>query len=85
MDAVRASVLDILKAAGAMDPGLGRHAELVRAIVRAGELVQGIADAEFADKGCDAGSELQDIGARLLLGIAQAVDRSWRSGFQAEP
>jgi len=58
---------------------------LVTAFIRAGELVQGLADAEFeARGGVDDVSVIHDAGARLLLGLAQPIAQSWRSGFTAE-
>ncbi|HEX2553078.1 MAG TPA: hypothetical protein VHL98_05210 [Microvirga sp.] len=64
--------------------GIERHGALVAAFILAAELVQGLADAAFAARGCDAGSAAEDEGLRLLMGLAGAVDRSWRSGF-ADP
>lgn len=82
---VAASVAALLRRAASMAPGIDRHATLFHAFIRAGELVQGIADAEFERRGADARSSMQDAGARLLRAIAAAVDRSWRSGFAGAP
>lgn len=62
--------------------GIDRHAALVGAFIRAGELVQGIADAEFLTTGHDVRSAVQEVGAKLLFAMAKAIDLSWRSGFQ---
>jgi hypothetical protein len=81
---IRDSVVSTLHLVAMMAPGIHRHASLVRAFIRAAELVQGLADADFYDLGYDARSPSQAAGAVLLLKMAQAVDRSWRSGFRAE-
>jgi hypothetical protein len=73
--------------AGALDGvsraalGIERHSALVTAFIQASELVQGIADAAFEARGFDERTPLQDAGMGLLLGLAAAVGRSWRSGF----
>jgi hypothetical protein len=67
-----------------MPPGIGRHGALVAAFVAAAELVQGLADAAFAERGCDGRSPAEDAGMRLLMALAAAVARSWRTGF-ADP
>ncbi|WP_315927034.1 hypothetical protein [Mesorhizobium sp. SP-1A] len=82
---VSASVAQALGEVGRMSPGIDRHAALVSAFVRAGELVQGIADAEFEQRGCDAQSKAQEAGAAVLAAMAAAIDRSWQSGFTADP
>lgn len=70
--------------ARAAPPGIERHGALVAAFVAASELVQGLADAEFEGRGFDARSPVQEAGMRLLMALAGAVGRSWRSGF-ADP
>ncbi|MDB5613162.1 MAG: cell division protein FtsK [Devosia sp.] len=62
-------------------PGLARHQGLIAAFIRASELVQGIADAEFAQAGNDEISVQQDSGAVLLLALAEAIKLSLDSGF----
>jgi hypothetical protein len=81
---VAASISTLLRRAGSMPSGIDRHAVLAHAFIRAGELVQGIADAEFDRCGVDARSRMQDKGATLLLAMAVALDRSWRSNFREE-
>src|SRR4051812_45501092 len=66
---------------GQMPAGVERHAALVAALIDAGELAQGLADAQFADLGHDAGSDLTDAVMALMIGIAACVRQSWRSGF----
>nr|MBA3325991.1 hypothetical protein [Paracoccaceae bacterium] len=61
--------------------GIDRHAALVHAFVAASELVQGLADAEFEARGCDARSRVQDSGMRLLMHLARAIARSWHGGL----
>jgi hypothetical protein len=80
---VRASVAKAIQDAGSASPGIKRHAALVRAFIRAAELVQGVADAEFNAHGWDRPSPSQEAGAVLLLTMANAIDVSWQSGFQA--
>ena len=65
--------------------GLQRHAALVTALVEAGQLLQGVADAEFQPAGADAGSPLQAALARWLESLAQAVRISWSSGLSSAP
>ena len=64
-----------------MPAGIERHAALVAALIDAGELAQGLADAQFADLGHDARSDLTDAVMALMMGIAGCVRESWRSGF----
>lgn len=64
-----------------MPAGIERHAALVAAFIEAGELVQGIADAAFADEGWDAPSPAQDAAMMILMEFAHAVRRSWSTGF----
>lgn len=80
---VWASVMSSAQAASEGPAGIGRHAALVRAFIRASELVQGIADSEFECRGFDGRSALQDRGASLLLDMAAMIDRSWKSSFTA--
>jgi hypothetical protein len=57
--------------------GLTRHAALVSALIVAGEMLQGVADAEFVQRREDARSPAQDGLAEVLLGVAGLVQRSW--------
>jgi hypothetical protein len=65
----------------AMPPGIERHGALIATFMAAAELVQGLTDAAFAARGCDAGSPAEAAGMRLLMALAAAVERSWRTGF----
>jgi hypothetical protein len=64
--------------------GIERHAALVAAFISASELVQGIADAGFEQRGCDARCRLHDFGLEWLMGFARAIRRSWCSNFTEE-
>src|SRR4051812_31776803 len=72
---------EMLRRLGSMPTGIERHAVLVAALIDAGELTQGLADAQFADLGHDARSSLTDDLMALLIGIACCVRTSWRTGF----
>ncbi|MDR6758662.1 hypothetical protein J2Y48_003970 [Mycoplana sp. BE70] len=61
--------------------GLKRHAALVNAFLRAGQLAQGIADAEFEGNGADEDTDSQRACARLLTELACTVLASWNNGF----
>ena len=62
-----------------------RHAALVSALIGLGELAQGLADADFAARGCDSVTPMQDACATALLAVARAVDASWRGAAVAPP
>src|SRR3954462_12970168 len=76
----RARILDAVREAVAMTPGVERHGALVAAFIEAGELAQGVADAMFAEHGCDA--RAQDPAMALLMEAAGIVRLSWESGFR---
>ena len=78
---LRAAIARRLDACMQQSPGLERHSQLVAAFIMAGELGQGLADAEFAKRGADDVSEQQQRANSLLLLLAQAVVSSWSSGF----
>ncbi|HEX8663787.1 MAG TPA: hypothetical protein VF744_07130 [Beijerinckiaceae bacterium] len=63
-------------------PGIVRHGDLVALFIAAGELAQGLADADFAASEADARTTTSDAAMRLLIALARAVGRSWSSGFQ---
>jgi hypothetical protein len=71
------------RAAGALPAGLARHAALVEALIEAGKWLQGVADAQAAERGHDALTPEQVAGSRILRGLATAVLRSWTSRFEA--
>src|SRR4051812_2031524 len=75
------SLGEALRRLARMPAGVERHTALVAALIDAGELAQGLADAQFADLGHDARSDLMDAAMALMMGIACCVGQSWRSGF----
>jgi hypothetical protein len=64
-----------------MTPGIERHAALVGILIRTGQLLQGLADAVFAEGGEDKRSEATDELGDCVLQLAKAVCQSWDSGF----
>jgi hypothetical protein len=64
-----------------MPAGIGRHAALVAALVDAGELAQGLADAVSSEAGRDTRSAAEVAAMALLARVAGAVRASWQSGF----
>lgn len=70
----------LLGRAGALSPGIARHGLLAGALIAAGELAQGLADAEFAARGADDASPVQDAAMALLLRCAAALRQSWDGG-----
>jgi hypothetical protein len=72
-----------LRQVGAMPPGISRHANLAALLIAAGELSQGLADASFAEGGCETRSPPERAGMALLERIARALRVSWDSGFRA--
>jgi hypothetical protein len=73
----RDGIVASLEALSRMEPGLDRHAALVAAFIDLSELVQGLADAEFAADGCDRSSPVRQSAMRILMEVAAAVGRSW--------
>ncbi|MET7243326.1 hypothetical protein ABZT49_08135 [Methylobacterium sp. EM32] len=76
-----ARLLDAVETARGLGPGLARHAALVAALIVAGELVQGVADAAFRETGRDAHEGATARLTGLLVRLAGAVWGSWRGGF----
>ncbi|HEX6014235.1 MAG TPA: hypothetical protein VFY87_21040, partial [Geminicoccaceae bacterium] len=72
---------ETLRDAAGAPAGIGRHAILVAALIEAGELAQGLADALFLAAGRDACSTADAAAMALLARIAAAVRLSWDSGF----
>ncbi|MFL6752926.1 MAG: hypothetical protein ACJ8FL_06870 [Sphingomicrobium sp.] len=62
--------------------GLDRHGKLVAALIEAGRLLQGVADADFAERGHDRRTEAADALGEWVCALARAVCRSWTSGFE---
>lgn len=65
--------------------GLARHSRLVGALIEAGRLLQGVADADFAAAGLDRASVAGRQISLLVHQLAQAVCRSWRHGRLGTP
>ncbi|UDL93455.1 hypothetical protein LGH83_12755 [Lichenihabitans sp. PAMC28606] len=72
---------DLLRQASLAPRGLDRHGLLVAALIEAGELVQGLADAAAAEAGADGIAPLPSAAMALTLVLASVVGRSWDSGF----
>ena len=62
-------------------PGIARHGVLIGAFIRLGQLVQGVADRDFAVAGEDGCSADERMLMPALVAVARAVIRSWNSGF----
>jgi hypothetical protein len=74
----------LLQRAGRQRPGWQRHAELIGALVEAGELVQGLADADFRAGGdVDRRSPTASAAMALLMTIARRCASSWTHGAHA--
>jgi hypothetical protein len=70
-----------IAAVWAASRGIVRHGDLVAAFIAAGELAQGLADADFERLGVDTRTATGVDAMRLLIALARAVGRSWTSGF----
>lgn len=64
-----------------MEPDRHRHELLVQTFIMTGELVQGLADREFQQRGCDEISDIQIAGAELLFLQARMLLQSWQGNF----
>ncbi|WP_156376019.1 hypothetical protein [Methylobacterium sp. Leaf117] len=64
--------------------GLRRHEALAAALIAAGMLLQGLADADLSARGTDAPSPAQDGATGLILRLAEAVLASWAGGFHRD-
>src|SRR5438067_1875572 len=74
-------IAEQLTRVGVMRGGIERHSKLVGALIEAGQLLQGLADADFGDVGADRRTPAIDGLTLHLCAIAQATCRSWESGF----
>lgn len=81
LDAIEAAV-ELLNAP---PRGLQWHGDAVALFIRLSGLTQGYADAEAAALGHDELTDGQTLLSDVLRRFALAIDRSWRSGFAAEP
>jgi hypothetical protein len=80
----QAALEGLLAEIRAMTPGVERHGALVSAFIGASELVQGLIDAAFHDRGLDTLSHGHEEAMESLSSLAHAVAQSWWSGFEAE-
>ena len=64
-----------------MRHGLERHTRLVGALIDAGQLLQGVADADFAALNADRRTRASDALIHYVGAIARAVLRSWKTSF----
>ncbi len=64
--------------------GIDRHAAWTSALVSAGEMVQGLADAALEQTGVDDGGEPERAAMALALILAGIMGRSWDGDFEAE-
>ncbi len=61
--------------------GIDRHAAWVSALLAAGEMVQGLADAALDSIGVDDDGEPEQAGMALAVALAETMGQSWVSGF----
>jgi hypothetical protein len=78
---LRRSVAAKMQAVALAAAGPDRHALLVRAFIQTAELVQGLADQEFENRGADDVSDVQAVGAGLLIAQGRAILGSWDESF----
>ena len=71
-----------LDAAERMPAGIERHARLVAALIDAGQLLQGIADADFAEHCRDRRTRATDSLSAFLLELGETACRSWDTEFR---
>jgi len=83
------ALIEMLRAELADAPALvadiRRHAALVAALIAAGELAQGLADAALKTSGVDGPDPASEAAMALTSALARAVLASWRSGFAVAP
>jgi hypothetical protein len=75
-------IADRLAAVANRPPAISRHASLVGALIDAGQLLQGVADADFNAVGADRRTGAADALTQYLYAIARATCRSWDTGFE---
>lgn len=81
-EAKRTGIAEHLDRAARTRPGIERHALLVAALIEAGELVQGLADAGFAARGeVDEEDPSLERPMALACALAAAVGASWDTAF----
>ncbi|WP_460448939.1 hypothetical protein [Alsobacter sp. SYSU BS001988] len=72
------------RACGEAEP-LSRHSGLAQAFIAAGELAQGLADAEAEAAGADGPGPASLLVMDALRDMARALLASWESGFETRP
>ena len=78
LDAIEADIAQALT----LPRGIDRHAAWVSALLVAGELVQGLADAALDSLGVDDDGDQEQAAAALAVALARIMGRSWDSGFE---
>ena len=76
-DQVLDDLTERVAAAHRASPGLPRHAQLVRALIDAAALLQGVADADLAERGYDERTLAQRAGQAVVARLGRAVAASW--------
>src|SRR4051794_20987639 len=68
-----------------LPPSLGRHANVVRLLIESGQLVQGLLDFRFHERGFDEEGELERVCSKLLVEVASLVvdSRADAAGIEA--
>jgi len=79
---VLARLRDDMARASCLGPGLPRHSRITAALIGAGQLAQGLADARFHHDGdCDRPSKEVERALSLVQAVAARCAMSWMSGF----
>ena len=79
IDLIEAEIADSISLPG----GIERHAGWITALLTAGEMVQGLADAALDSVGVDDDGEPERVAMALAVVLAAIMGRSWDSGFEA--
>src|SRR4051794_6846527 len=83
--AILARIAERLDGLEQVFPGVVRHGALAAAFIEAGELAQGLADADLEQRGADGRSPVQDAAMALVMRLARGLAASWISDFTALP
>ncbi|HEX8414863.1 MAG TPA: hypothetical protein VF637_13400, partial [Sphingomicrobium sp.] len=79
------AIASALDAVQSMEPGMGRHAALASAFIESGRLLQGVADAHFANDGADRPIGATDALRDFVHALARATIISWDSRGSTVP
>jgi hypothetical protein len=79
------ATISSLALGAASNTGIARHEALVEALIAAGELLQGVADADLERLAEDDQTSAQSACMELLLTLARAVSECWLRGFTEPP